>query len=302
MTSQRFKFLTTEAFSRLTQSEKLAYLARATSALGKTLGIETEQRAQASKHEVSPGTLGAVLYANRTRPAVLEQEWIDLVRSVAGGDQIALHGLYERAHRPVYSLIMRIAGNKETAEGLTLDVFYDVWRGAALFDAEGNTVLGWIMNLARFRAVDRTGIEPRRTPASPRRASDPRPAASLQRQLARRIFAETDRELVLPPARQWSEPAWDEVAPGISCKLLAKDTERDRISMLVRLVPGGSYPAHTHAGVEELHLLGGELWIEDRKLHPGDYNRGEPGTGDKRVWSETGCTCVLITSTNDVLA
>ena len=48
---------------------------------------------------------------------------------------------------------------------------------------------------------------------------------------------------------------------------------------------------------EELHLLDGELWIDDSKLYPGDYNRAEACTGDKRVWSETGCTCVLITST-----
>ena len=59
--------------------------------------------------------------------------------------------------------------------------------------------------------------------------------------------------------------------------------------------------AHTHAGVEELHLLDGELWIDERKLFPGDYNYGAPGAGDERVWSETGCTCVLVTSTKDVL-
>jgi anti-sigma factor ChrR (cupin superfamily) len=128
-----------------------------------------------------------------------------------------------------------------------------------------------------------------------------RPTASLQQRLARRISAETGGEPVLPAARQWSEPEWEEAAPGIFCKLLATDAERHRVSMLVRLVPGGEYPPHTHAGVEELHLLDGELWIDDRKLYPGDYNRGEPGTGDKRVWSETGCTCVLITSTRDVL-
>ncbi|MBX5463245.1 MAG: hypothetical protein IRZ28_19415 [Steroidobacteraceae bacterium] len=55
------------------------------------------------------------------------------------------------------------------------------------------------------------------------------------------------------------------------------------------------------SGVEELHLLDGELWIDDRKLYPGDYNRAEPGTADRRVWSETGCTCVLITSGSDVI-
>src|ERR1044071_9843334 len=128
-----------------------------------------------------------------------------------------------------------------------------------------------------------------------------RPPASLQGRLALRIAAEPGQPLMLPQATQWSEPEWEQVAPGIQCQLLATDTERDRVSMLVRLAPGASYPAHTHAGVEELHLLDGELWIEDRKLVPGDYNHAAPGTGDQRVFSETGCTCVLVTSTRDVL-
>jgi anti-sigma factor ChrR (cupin superfamily) len=128
-----------------------------------------------------------------------------------------------------------------------------------------------------------------------------RPTASLQGRLALRIAEETGKEPVLPPVRQWSEPEWEKVAPGIDCKLLATDTERHRVSMLVRLAPGASYPAHTHAGAEELYLLDGELWIDERKLVPGDYNYGAPGTGDQRVWSGTGCTCVLVTSTKDVL-
>lgn len=72
--------------------------------------------------------------------------------------------------------------------------------------------------------------------------------------------------------------------------------------MALRLAPGAEYPPHTHAGVEELHLLDGELMIDDRKLQPGDYNGGEPGTSDSRGWSETGCTCVLVTSPSDRLA
>jgi anti-sigma factor ChrR (cupin superfamily) len=127
-----------------------------------------------------------------------------------------------------------------------------------------------------------------------------RPPASLQARLAH-LLAEETGKLVPPPMRQWSEPDWDQVAPGIECKLLATDTERHRVSMLVRLAPGARYPAHTHSDVEELHLLDGELWIDERKLFPGDYNYGAPGAGDERVWSETGCTCVLITSTRDVL-
>jgi len=128
-----------------------------------------------------------------------------------------------------------------------------------------------------------------------------RAPASMQERLADRIARETGAGRVAPPSRQWQEPEWKQVAPGIECKLLAQDEKHERISMVVRLAPGAEYPPHEHAGVEELHLLDGELWIDERKLYPGDYNRAEPGTADKRVWSETGCTCVLITSTRDML-
>jgi hypothetical protein len=128
-----------------------------------------------------------------------------------------------------------------------------------------------------------------------------RPTTSLRARLAGRIAEETGNQPVLPPRPRWTEPEWEQVAPGIECKLFATDRERHRVSMLVRLAPGASYPAHTHAGIEELHLLDGELWIDERKLVPGDYNSGAPGAVDDRVWSETGCTCVLITSTMDVL-
>ncbi len=128
-----------------------------------------------------------------------------------------------------------------------------------------------------------------------------RPPASLRERLALGLGEETGRATA-PPLPPWREPEWEQVAPGIECKLLATDAERQRVSMLVRLASGASYPAHRHAGVEELHLLDGELWIDERKLFPGDYNYGAPGAGDQRVWSETGCTCVLVTSTKDLLS
>jgi RNA polymerase sigma-70 factor (ECF subfamily) len=108
-----------------------------------------------------PATLGDILYAKCKAPAV-EQEWAALVRSIGAGDQFSLHALYERAHRPVFTLIMRITANRETAEELTVDVFHDVWRRASTYDAANGTVLGWIMNQARSRAIDRLRFESRK--------------------------------------------------------------------------------------------------------------------------------------------
>ncbi len=83
-------------------------------------------------------------------------------RSIAVGDQLALHALYERTHRIVFTLVMRITANRETAEELTVDVFHDVWRHASRYDAANGTVLGWIMNQARSRAIDRLRFETRK--------------------------------------------------------------------------------------------------------------------------------------------
>lgn len=71
----------------------------------------------------SLGTLGDVLYGKNAESVVPEQEWTALVGAVAARDKAALHALYERAHRPVYTLIVRMTGNRETAEELTVDLF-----------------------------------------------------------------------------------------------------------------------------------------------------------------------------------
>ena len=107
-------------------------------------------------------TLGDLLYANEARPHVSEKDWVRLVQSIAGGDQAALHALYTRTHRIVFTLIVRINGNRATAEELTLDVFHDVWRRASTYDPAGGSVVGWIMNQARSRAIDRLRFERRK--------------------------------------------------------------------------------------------------------------------------------------------
>ena len=112
-------------------------------------------------------TLGDVLYADPSIRVATEAEWVGLVREVAAGDQLALHALYERAHRFVFTLALRITGNRETAEEVTVDVFHDAWRRAAAYNPENGTVLGWIMNQARSRAIDRVRFESRKKRAEP---------------------------------------------------------------------------------------------------------------------------------------
>jgi RNA polymerase sigma-70 factor (ECF subfamily) len=129
------------------------------------------KRASDGQDEPTP-TLGDLLYAERSCALILESDWVCLVESIAAGDQQALRALYERTHRIVFTLVMRICGDREMAEELTLDVFHDVWRRAGQYDPKGGSVVGWIVMQARSRAIDRLRFERRKKRIDPHPSPD----------------------------------------------------------------------------------------------------------------------------------
>lgn len=171
--------------------------------------------------------LGDLLDADREKTRVPEKDWVGLVESIAAGDQLALHALYERSHRIVFTLIVRITNNRETAEELTLDVFHDVWRRASTYDAADGSVIGWVVNQARSRAIDRLRFEQRKKrvnqlgddPLVVAPISGPHEAWDLkqQGQLLRRALT-----VLRPEERQvietafFSELTYDEVAARLN--------------------------------------------------------------------------------------
>jgi RNA polymerase sigma-70 factor (ECF subfamily) len=160
----------------------------------------------------APGTLGAVLYANSSKALVSEAEWVNLVRAIAARDQGALLALYERANRVVFTLAMRITGSRETAEEVTLDVFHDVWRRADRYQEADGTVLGWIMNQAHSRAVDRLRYEQRKKRVRPEVGPDtPASDVGVDALLASREQSEALRralDVLTPDERQAIESAF----------------------------------------------------------------------------------------------
>src|SRR5260370_9836878 len=118
--------------------------------------------AKQDPRESETRTLGDVLYESEAKVRVCEKDGVGLIQSIAAGDQLALHSLYEQMHRIVFTLIVRITNNRETAEELTLDVFHDVWRRASTYDPADGPVVGWIMNQARSRALDRLRFDHRK--------------------------------------------------------------------------------------------------------------------------------------------
>jgi RNA polymerase sigma-70 factor (ECF subfamily) len=104
-------------------------------------------------------TLGDLLYADKSRPRIPEDDWVGLIRAIAAGDERALDELFVCAHGIVYTLMVRLIGKPAVAEELTLCVFHDVWRQAPQFEATGGPVLAWLSNQARLRAIERLELE-----------------------------------------------------------------------------------------------------------------------------------------------
>lgn len=77
------------------------------------------------------------------------------VRRMARGDHDALADLYDRHSQLLYSLALRIVRLQADAEEVLQDVFAQVWRQAARYDASRGTVIGWLVTLTRSRALDR---------------------------------------------------------------------------------------------------------------------------------------------------
>lgn len=86
---------------------------------------------------------------------VYEQGWGQLIAQTAQGDQAALATLYDRTSSQVFGLVLKILDNREAAEEVTLDVYTQVWRQAHTYDETRGTPGGWLMTIARTRAIDR---------------------------------------------------------------------------------------------------------------------------------------------------
>lgn len=96
----------------------------------------------------------------------MEQEQSDLqvlLRKVQQRDQLALGAFYDATVERVFALVMNVTVNRVLTEEIVSDVFMQVWRNADRFDAERASPLGWLLMMARSRAIDALRREGRAT-------------------------------------------------------------------------------------------------------------------------------------------
>jgi len=77
------------------------------------------------------------------------------MRRIAAGKGEALAELYDLQAPVVLGLLARLLGRRSEAEEILQEVFLHVWTQAARYDPKSATPRGWILTIARARALDR---------------------------------------------------------------------------------------------------------------------------------------------------
>ena len=78
-----------------------------------------------------------------------------LIERVAARDPAAVAALHDRHARVLYSLILRIVRDTGEAEDVLQEVFLRLWEKADTYDPVLGSPIGWLVRIARNRAIDR---------------------------------------------------------------------------------------------------------------------------------------------------
>ena len=95
----------------------------------------------------------AELHAVEELAALRDEELLALV---VQRHEPALGQLYDRYGRLVYTIALRITGDRQTAEEVVQDVFQNVWQAAGSFRSGMGQFSSWLLGIARHRAIDAT--------------------------------------------------------------------------------------------------------------------------------------------------
>lgn len=116
-----------------------------------------------------------------------------LIARMASGDRRAFGLFYDRTGSFVFGLLLRMLRDGHAAEEVAQDVYVQLWRTAATFDAARSSGLAWVAMVARSRGIDRlradsslrTALKSAGEELAPRSGPDPAEETSLRERRAR---------------------------------------------------------------------------------------------------------------------
>lgn len=156
-------------------------------------------------------------------PRENEPDDFALMRRIAARDQAALRSLYDRHAGLIYALLGRIVRNRDDADELLSDVFWEIWSASARFDESRGCPRTYLVMLARSRAIDRLRSRARHGTVMQivESAAPPANDAAESREASRMIRSALDG--LDPPQRQMIEYAFYD---GLSHSEIAAKTQQ----------------------------------------------------------------------------
>lgn len=127
---------------------------------------------------------------------------VTLLDRIARRDATAVAELYDQQSRLLFGLILRILKDRGEAEEVLQEVFVSVWTRAESYNVTLGSVVGWLVRIARNRAIDRLrsrNVRDRAVESYPAPVADDSPEAGAVRGEQQRTVA---RALNTLPADQ----------------------------------------------------------------------------------------------------
>lgn len=78
-----------------------------------------------------------------------------LLQQSAGGAEGVFAQLHRRTWRRLYAVVIRVVRSPELASEVTQEVYLVIWQQCGRFRTDEGSALGWMVTIARRRAIDR---------------------------------------------------------------------------------------------------------------------------------------------------
>jgi RNA polymerase sigma-70 factor (ECF subfamily) len=169
------------------------------------------------------------------------------------GDVKAFEELYDRHNPMLWSMVLRIVGRAPEAEEVLQDAWLQVWRSAGTYQPSRGTVVGWLLTLARSRAIDRLRSLMSRQRAEASERIEPPTATSeppiqvaqlqVQQAMAEALAALPQQHRQVLQLAYFTGLSQSEIAARLGAPLgTVKSWTRQALSRLRDLVPQEKHP------------------------------------------------------------
>lgn len=101
---------------------------------------------------------------HRTAANARDVDDMGLLTRIQSGDQGAMAAFFDRYSTMVYSVALRVLKDSSEAEDVMQEIFVQVWRNPGAFISGRGSLGGWVVAVARNRAID---VLRRRRPSDP---------------------------------------------------------------------------------------------------------------------------------------